>query len=225
MSRTKYVTIGWLAGAVLFATGNSDAAALYLQGYRIADPAQEADLARSAAPPSVAGDAQVLVLGSKGYEVQAAGKNGFVCIVERSWAVDFDDKDFFNPKIRSPNCFNAVAAKTVLAAYLERTKWVLAGQSMGDMREKSKTAIASGAWTPAAGAMCYMMSKQGHLSDSDGHWHPHLMFFVTNEPASWGANLAGSPVIAARGPMSTSTTFMVPVESWSDGSRDTEPMH
>jgi hypothetical protein len=144
-------------------------------------------------------------------------------VVERSWAVDFDDKDFWNPKVRSPNCFNAVAAKSVLAAYLERTSWVVAGTSPTDMAQKFKAASSGGAWTPGVGAMCYMMSKQGHLSDTDGHWHPHLMFFVANDPPSWGANLKDSPVIAAKG--SLSTTFMIPVGRWSDGTPDDAAGH
>ena len=47
--------------------------------------------------------------------------------------------------------------------------------------------------------MSFMMSKQGYLSDADGHWHPHLMFFVAHtDAAAWGANLRGSPIIAAQ---------------------------
>jgi hypothetical protein len=47
--------------------------------------------------------------------------------------------------------------------------------------------------TLESGAMCYMTSKRGYLSDRDGHWHPRLMFFVpeTNAP-TWGADLPGS---------------------------------
>ena len=37
------------------------------------------------APPSISADAEVLVLGSQGYETAVKGKNGFVCFVERSW--------------------------------------------------------------------------------------------------------------------------------------------
>jgi hypothetical protein len=66
--------------------------------------------------------------------------------------------------------------------------------------------------------MCYMLSKQGYLNDHDGHWHPHLMFFLpTTEAASWGANLNGSPVFAAQGDPEPVTTFLVPVMAWSDG--------
>jgi len=71
---------------------------------------------------------------------------------------------------------------------------------------------------PEEGAMCYMMSKQGYLNDSAGHWHPHVMFFLpTTEAAKWGANLDGSPVYAAQGAPEPVTTFMVPVTTWSDG--------
>ena len=52
--------------------------------YRIADPRVEIALARSAAPPSISADAEVLVLAERGYEVAVKGKNGFVCFVERS---------------------------------------------------------------------------------------------------------------------------------------------
>jgi hypothetical protein len=65
------------------------------------------------------------------------------------------------------------------------------------------------------------MSKQGYLSDADGHWHPHLMFFVayTNATA-WGANLRGSPIIAAQSDPEPITTFFIPVSKWSDGTPD-----
>ena len=55
------------------------------------DRAAEIALARSAAPSSVSGDAEVLVLGRKGYETAVKGKNGFVCVVERSWMSPFDE--------------------------------------------------------------------------------------------------------------------------------------
>jgi hypothetical protein len=41
-------------------------------------------LARSAAPDSISSDATILVLGRQGYETAIRGKNGFVCMVERS---------------------------------------------------------------------------------------------------------------------------------------------
>src|SRR5579883_2157719 len=98
-----------------------------IEQYRIADRNDEIALARSAAPPSISADAEVLVLGSRGFETAVKGKNGFVCVVERAWAAGFDDAEFRNPHVRSPNCFNAPAAHAVLPQFLKRTEWVLAG--------------------------------------------------------------------------------------------------
>jgi hypothetical protein len=82
---------------------------------------------------------------------------------------------------------------------------------------------------PAAGAMAYMMSKQTHLNDTVGHWHPHVMFYLANtEAAAWGANLAGSPIFAdgstifaQEGSPEPVITFFVPVTEWSDGTHET----
>jgi hypothetical protein len=76
-----------------------------VEQYRIADPRGEIALARSAAPPSSYADARVLALGKHGYETAVGGRNGFVCFVERSWAAGFDDPEFWNAKLRAPNCF------------------------------------------------------------------------------------------------------------------------
>jgi len=48
------------------------------------DRTAEIALARSAAPESISGDAEVLVLRRHGFETAVKGKNGFACIVERS---------------------------------------------------------------------------------------------------------------------------------------------
>jgi len=179
----------------------------------------EIALARSAAPPSISRDATVLILGATGYETAATGTNGFTCLVFRSWGATLDDPEFWNPKVRAPICLNAAATRTVLPEYLKRSEWVLAGQDLPAIRTQTKAAIASGAFgAPAVGAMCYMMSKQGYLSDKAGHWHPHIMYFLPKtDAASWGANLPGSPMIAFVDPNEPVTTFFAPVPAWSDG--------
>lgn len=53
-------------------------------GQYLMDRTAEIALARSAAPESISRGAEVLVLGRHGFETAAKGKNGFVCIVERS---------------------------------------------------------------------------------------------------------------------------------------------
>jgi hypothetical protein len=67
-------------------------------------------LARSAAPDSISSDATILVLGRQGYETAVRGKNGFVCLVERSWMAAFDSPEFWNPKLRGAECLNRQAA-------------------------------------------------------------------------------------------------------------------
>jgi hypothetical protein len=64
-----------------------------------------------------------------------------------------------------------------------------------------------------------MLSKQGHLNDQAGNWHPHLMFFVPDtDPEAWGAGLPGSPVVVGdKDTLDRFTLFMVPVDKWSDG--------
>jgi len=57
-------------------------------------------LARSAAPDSISSEATILVLGRQGYGTAVEGKNGFVCMVERSWMEAFDSPEFCDPKAR-----------------------------------------------------------------------------------------------------------------------------
>jgi hypothetical protein len=178
----------------------------------------EIALARSAAPESVSRDAEVLVLGRHGYESADKGTNGFLCIVERSWAAATDVPDFWNPKVRAPNCFNPPAAKTFLPIFLMKTKLVLAGKSKAEIVQAVASALDKKE-LPALepGAMCYMMSKQQYLGDQDKSWQPHLMFFIKgNAEKSWGANLPGSPIMAADDPEERVTIFLVGVGRWSD---------
>ena len=182
----------------------------------------EIALARSAAPESISRDADVMVLGRHGYETAVQGKNGFVCMVERSWTSPIDDPGFWNPKGRAPICFNAAAARTYVPRTIKKTELVLAGQTKSQMIEAVKAAIDKNE-LPAMdpGAMCYMLSKQGYLSDSVGHWHPHLMFFLSQiDPAAWGAGQAGSPIVAFNDTWEHMVVFLVPVRQWSDGTAD-----
>jgi hypothetical protein len=190
--------------------------------YLMQDRSSEIALARSAAPESISRDAEVLVLGRQGYETAVKGTNGFVCIVERSWTAPLDNPNFWNPKLRGPICLNAAAARSYLPRTIKKTDLILAGRTKAQMVETVKAAIDKNELPPMEpGAMCYMLSKQGYLSDTDGHWHPHLMFFVSQaDPAAWGADLPGSPVISFNDTWEHLTTFLVPVRRWSDGTPD-----
>src|ERR1044071_4339537 len=94
----------------------------------VSDRNSEIALARSAAPPSISDGAEVMVLGHEGYTTAVKGTNGFLCLVERSWGAATDDAEFWNPKVRSPICFNPAAARTFVPIFLMKTKLVLAGK-------------------------------------------------------------------------------------------------
>ena len=190
-----------------------------LREYLIAEEATEIALARSAAPASISEGAEVMVLGHAGYRTAVKGINGFVCLVERSWGAATDEPEFWNPKIRAPICFNPAAARSFLPIFLMKTSLVLAGRSKAEMVEATESALDK-KQLPALepGAMCYMLSKQQYLNDRGKSWHPHLMFLIPGDAGkSWGANLTGSPVIAANDPEERATIFMVWVGAWSDG--------
>ena len=192
-----------------------------IEQYRVKSQTEEIALARSAAPPSISAGAEVLVLGERGYETAVKGGNGFVCFVERSWAAGFEDPEFWNPKLRAPNCFNATAARTELPQYMKRTEWALSGASRQEMIERTRTAYANHTFkSPEPGALTYMLSKGGYLGDAAaGPWLPHLMFFLPHgQAAAWGACQEESPIICHDGGEIQSTLLLIPVRAWSDGS-------
>jgi hypothetical protein len=190
--------------------------------YLSPDDDTEIALARSAAPKSISDGAKILVLGRAGYKTAVEGGNGFVCLVQRSWTAGIDDPDFWNPKLRAPNCFNPPAVRTYVPIILLKTRLVLAGKSKSEMFQAVASALDSKELLPPEpGAMTYMMSKQQYVSDEGKSWHPHLMFFVPRTAAEgWGANLPGSPIIAADDPEDRLTVFLIPVRRWSDGTAD-----
>jgi len=244
MNGPKFIVVAALIFVVVFALGVAlparaqDNKAPYpnmapLDQYLMADRNAEIALARSAAPESISRDATVVVLGPQGYETAVEGKNGFVCVVERAWMNPFDSPEFWNPKNRSPICFNPPAARTVLPITLMRTKLLSAGKSKDEVKESIKAAFAKKE-LPAleVGAMCYMMSKDAYLTDADGHNMAHLMFYTPlMDGAVWGANLVdssneesvqfpGSPLLLApqfKGNPEPINVFLMGTGMWSDG--------
>jgi hypothetical protein len=193
-----------------------------LDQYLMADRNSEIALARSAAPKAISDNAEVMVLERQGYRSAIRGSNGFTCIVQRSWTAPFDDPDFWNPKLRGPMCLNEPGVRSFLPIIVARTNLALAGKSNAEIAAAMKDAFDKKKLPPMeSGAMGYMMSKDGYLSDSGGHWHPHLMIFLPLTGAkTWGAGLSGSPVFVFEDPPEGLTVFMVPVVTWSDGTAD-----
>ena len=189
-----------------------------IEQYRM-DRNAEIALARTAAPPSISRDAEILVLGQKNFETAVQGTNGFVCAVGRAFAGPLNNPEYWSPKNRSPICYNPPAVRSLLPYAMKQTGMALAGASRVQITDAIRTAVAKkelGA--PESGSMAYMMSKGAYLTDRGGHNLAHLMFelprngvfqdepdfFVTWDPA---------PVIE----------FNVPVGQWSDGTPVTAP--
>lgn len=199
--------------------------------YLMADRGAEIALARSAAPDSVSHDATVLVLGRNGYETAVAGRNGFVCMVGRSWLGMFDWPEFWNPQVKAADCLNPEAARSMLPVIHLRARMVMAGRSKAEMVSALKTAYEKKQLPSLeGGAMDYMMSKSAYLTDEGGHNVPHLMFYThVKDGKDWGSGAAGSPVMSSpywfftpekqsqlKG-LPTIVVYLVMVETWSDG--------
>ncbi len=188
-------------------------------------------LARSAAPNSISGDATVLILGRQGYETAVRGKNGFVCMVERSWMEAFDAPEFWNPKVRGAECLNRQAAQSVVPIANLRTRMVMAGNSKAQILSALKAAFERKQLPDLeTGAMAFMMSKSAYLFDGGDHNGPHVMIFTTLEDGKdWGAWASGSPVfsgpywfLSSQEPSQVKglppiLVFAVAVAKWSDG--------
>ena len=188
--------------------------------YRMERDAEIA-LARTAAPASISGDAEVMVLGAKNFETAVKGKNGFVCVVGRAFAGPLSNPEFWNPKNRSPVCFNPAAVRSLWPYAVKQTGMALAGASKAQIIDAIKAAVAKKELgVPESGSMAYMMSKHAYLTDQGGHNLAHVMFelprdgILKDDPDSF-VSWDPAPVIE----------FNVPVGQWSDGTRVTASKH
>jgi hypothetical protein len=212
------VVMVWAVSMGAQGAASAYAVAAPLSQYLMADEAAEVALARSAAPASISGGAEVLVLGKDGFTTAVKGGNGFVCLVERGFATDRDFPEFWNAKIRGPICVNAVGVKSYLRLERMQAKLVMEGKTRAEIGAAVKAARERGELpAPEAGAMSYMMSKGQYLGDEPKSWRPHLMWFAAGDATkSWGAE-EGSPVMASTDPGDGMTILMVVVGHWSDG--------
>jgi hypothetical protein len=188
--------------------------------YRM-DRDAEIALARTAAPASISRDAEIMILGPKNFEIAVQGKNGYICAVGRAFAGPLGNPEFWNPKNRSPICYNPAAARSLWPYAVKQTGMALAGASKAQITDAIRTAVAKkelGA--PESGSMAYMMSKQAYLTDQGGHNLAHLMFelprsTLVHDNADLFVNWDPAPVIE----------FNVPVGQWSDGTLVTAGKH
>jgi hypothetical protein len=187
--------------------------------YLMPNKNDEIALARSAAPKSLSQGAEIWVLGSHGYYLAAKGTNGFVCLVDRSWMLPFDNPQFWNPDVRLPSCLNRPAARMHLPLTFKTTELVFKGLSKTQISDAIKAAFDRNELPlPGPGSMCYMMSKQQNFGPKFGNADPHLMFwFPQKDHLDWGADFPDAPVDVHEYSPQPFTEFSISVSKWSDG--------
>lgn len=142
---------------------------------------EEVRLALSAAPPHLHQGASVLVLGRDGYRVARDGTNGFTCLVERTE----------DPKVRAPQCMDAIASEFVLPVKLEESRLRLAGHTAEEVEAAIAEGFGDGTFRPPpAPAFNYMLSAGQYLGERVGQWNPHVMVYT---PYRTNRELGGDP--------------------------------
>ena len=169
----------------------------------------EIALARSAAPEHISRNATIKVLTRSGFDTAVKGTNGFLCLVMRSWSAAPDVETTYYAKIRSPICFDAIAARTVAPAEELKTKLGLEGKDPASIdREISKRYATGELPKMEKTAFGYMWSADQDTGPGFGAWHPHMMVYAPYyENATLGGNAMGghaAPFVAGSGtPYST----------------------
>ena len=136
--------------------------------YLIPDAGAEISLAKNAAPKSISDSDQVILLKRQDYQTAVKGTNG-----SSVWCCDPGPRgstvrSFGNRGIWSPICFNAPAARTYLPRIIVKSRLALAAKFKTQIAEAIRATLDKGELpTLEIGAMCYMMSQDGHLSDRD----------------------------------------------------------
>lgn len=151
------------------------------QEYTKLDRSEEIRLAMSAGPLSVSKDADVYVLGRRGFEKAVEGSNGFSCMVIRAAA----DKT-----ILAPHCFSPDATETVLPAKLAEGRLQMQGMSQSEIDAELTKAFDAGTLPlPEGDSYAYMLSAGQHLGPA-GQWRPHFMLYM---PYATNEQVGGSP--------------------------------
>lgn len=142
---------------------------------------EEVRLALSAGPPWIHDGAAVLVLAPTGFRVAREGTNGFHCFVERGT----------DPRVRAPQCLDAIASEYVLPVKLEEARLRLAGKTTEAIDAEIAEAFGEGRFRPPPEpAFSYMLSSGQYLGENVGRWNPHVMVYT---PYRTNRELGGDP--------------------------------
>lgn len=149
-------------------------------GYPELSRDDELRLALSAGPPSISREAELWVMGARGFEKAVAGSNGWACLVVRNAT---------NRIQLAPHCLNPDAVASVLPAF--RMEAELQAQGLGG---EEVSARMDQAWKegslpiPSGPAHAYMLSKGQRVGPQGGNFRPHFMLYV---PWATNASIGG----------------------------------
>src|SRR2546423_7483252 len=129
-------------------------------------------LAESAAPASVTKDANIYILGSKGYQLARKGSNGFTCILDRQLIDTIE-----------PECFDAEGSATTLKSRFFIEEQRAAGIKEEDIARAVALGYKQGRFlAPRRPGIVYMLSDHNHVFDPSEkkiiHFPGHLMFYA-----------------------------------------------
>jgi hypothetical protein len=133
---------------------------------------EQLKLAMSAAPPEIASQAAVYVLGPKGYVRVRTGTNGFTCLVERQHLETLE-----------PTCYDAEGSATTLQARLYVEELRAMKLSEDEIAKRIAEGYAKGVLrAPRKPGLVYMLSSHNRvMNDRTGKIimvSPHVMFYA-----------------------------------------------
>lgn len=174
MTRRNWsLAIGLWSGGVAAAQAPGSATATAPPRYDAAvSRDRQIALALSAAPPVVAANAAVYVLGRNGYEKVRDGSNGFSCVVERELVTTVE-----------PQCFDAEGSRTTLLVRLHVEELRAQGKAEAEIARAIRDGYRTGRFrAPTKPGIVYMLSEENWVFDPSSqriiHFPAHLMFYA-----------------------------------------------
>jgi len=177
----------WKASAV---SGNPIDALIFLPRE------QEIELALSAAPEHLRLDATVYVFGKKGYERIRAGKNGFVCMVNRD-GNQTGDNDL------KPTCWDPEGSATIVPVMLRVGELMAMGKTADEISRDIDAGFSEGRFfSPRKTGIAYMLRGDVHYDPetkeiSKTVFPPHYMIYA---PGVNNADIGLNPDASRRHP-------------------------
>jgi hypothetical protein len=166
----KLFLVGLIVGSNLLALAEAESPK---PAYDFSLPRQaRIELAQSAAPPEISGQATVYLLERTGYVKVHEGTNGFSCFVDRQ-----------TPLNSEPTCFDAEGSATTLLTRLYAEEQRAKGKNEDQIKSEIDEGYKAGKFqAPRKPGIVYMLSDHIYLLNAETneliHVPPHLMFYA-----------------------------------------------